>query len=338
MLVTDKRPKTINNFRREKAPEGVKIANPLVSIIVPVFNEQESLVLFFEEFKKIWSKLNNKYDYELIFVNDGSADNSSRIIDIISRHDRRVEQLEFSRNFGKEIAITAGLQRARGACAIMIDGDLQHPIELIPDFLSCWQKGYDVVVGVRRPSRNDGLVKRLGSYAFYKIMHVISENKLIPRSTDFRLVDRQVIDEFGRFTERNRISRGLLDWLGFKKDYIYFDACPRRAGQPGYKLFKLTRLALFSFVSHSLIPLMLAGYLGIFIIVGSGLFGIFIIVEKYVLNDPLNLNFSGPAILAILNLFLIGIVLSALGLIALYIANIHSEVINRPLYVVRKKR
>jgi len=150
--------------------------------------------------------------------------------------------------------------------------------------------------------------------------------------------DRAVIDEFNRFTERRRMTRALIDWLGFRREYVTFAAAPRAEGVSQYGTARRFKLAMTSVVSHSMFPLRLAGYLGMLITLGSGLLGVFILIEKYVLNDIWHMNFSGPAILAVINLFLIGIVLSCLGLIALYIANIHGEVINRPLYAIRVRR
>jgi dolichol-phosphate mannosyltransferase len=252
--------------------------------------------------------------------------------------DDRVKYLQFSRNFGKELATTAGLREAKGDAAIMIDADLQHPAELIPRFIEKWKKGAEVVVGVRKKNRREGLVKKIGSFLFYKIINAIAEIRITPNATDFRLLDRAVMNEFNRFTEKNRMSRALIDWLGFNRDYIYFNANPRMDGKAGYSTLKLVRLALSGFVSLSLVPLKLAGYLGIVIVIISGSLGLFIFIERYVLGEPWNMGFSYPSILAVINLFLIGIVLSCLGLIALYIANIHGEVINRPMYVIRSRK
>jgi dolichol-phosphate mannosyltransferase len=310
----------------------------LISIIVPVYNEQENLPLFYTEIKKVLFGLQDSYDFEIIFVNDGSADKSELVLSELSAKDKIVKVIEFSRNFGKEIATSAGLNNCSGKCAILIDADLQHPVELIPEFIKKWENKAEVVVGVRKTNNGEGFIKKTGSYWFYKIYNKISDTKTVPCSTDYRLLDRKVIDEFNKFTERNRMTRGLVDWLGFKKDFVYFDANKRMAGKAGYSSLKLIRLAIMSFVANSLFPLKLAGYLGVIITFFSGLLGLFVLVEKYFLNDPWDLHVSGSAILAIIILFLIGIVLSCLGLMALYIANIHSEVVNRPMYVIRDKK
>ncbi len=208
----------------------------------------------------------------------------------------------------------------------------------IDKFVKKWENGVDIVIGIRKINQNETMVKKLGSFFFYKIMDFTGETKIIPNETDYRLLDKKVVKEFNRFTERNRISRGLINWLGFKKDYIYFDAGKRKNGKPGYDKLKLTHLAVSAIINHSLFPLKFAGYLGIFITFISALLGIFVFAEKYILNDPWGLNFSGTAILAIIILFLIGIVLICLGLSALYIASIHTEIINRPLYVIKKDK
>lgn len=311
----------------------------LISVIVPIFNEEKNIPLFYRALSEVWKKkLASKYDYELIFVDDGSRDGSEDAVYGLAARSRRVKYIGFSRNFGKEIATSAGMHHARGSAAIMLDADLQHPIDLIPEFISKWEEGNDMVIGVRVSEKGKKMSRKIGSKLFYQIINHMGDIQIVPNSTDYRLIDRQVIDEFNRFTERNRITRGLLDWLGFQKDYIYFTADERKYGKPGYSKMKLLKLAMSTFVSHSLFPLKLAGYLGIFIILTSGALGVFVVIEKYIADDPWNLRISGSAQLAVINLFLIGIVLSCLGLIALYIGSIYSEVTNRPMYIIRNRK
>jgi polyisoprenyl-phosphate glycosyltransferase len=308
----------------------------LISIVVPIYNEEKNIRLFFQTLVKVLAGLAD-FDFEIIFVNDGSIDQSALIIEQLAKTDGRIKYLEFSRNFGKEIATTAGLNNARGAAAIMIDADLQHPPALILELIAKWQNGAEVVIGVRKTNRGAGLVKMIGSQIFYKIINNITDIKIMPQATDFRLIDRVVIDEFNRFTENNRMTRALIDWLGFRREYIYFDADPRTDGCARYGFWKLCKLAVASFISLSLLPLKLAGYLGVLIVFGSGLFGLYILLGGYIFHFAHPSSFSGSAQLAILIVFLVGIILMSLGLIALYIANIHGEVARRPLYVVRKK-
>ncbi|MCX6739598.1 MAG: glycosyltransferase family 2 protein [Candidatus Parcubacteria bacterium] len=307
----------------------------LISIIIPAYNEEQNIPVIYDQLKNILSRIN--FNYELIFINDGSQDNSEKELKKLMLIDPQVKVIEFSRNFGKEIATTAGINNCRGECCITIDADLQHPPELIFDFLAKWKKGAEIVIGVRQNNKSESFIKKIGSFCFYKIIGRISEIEMVPYATDFRLLDKKVINEFNRFTEKNRLTRGLIDWLGFKREYIHFEADKRLNGKATYSTVKLIRLALNSVVSLSLFPLKLAGYLGIFITIAAGLLGLFVIIEKYVLKDVWRFNFSGPAILAIIILFLVGIILICLGLIALYIANIHKEAINRPIYVIREK-
>lgn len=312
--------------------------NPkLISVIGPVYNEGPNLTKFYAQLKNVLNKL-PQYRFEVIFVNDGSSDNSLAVLNSLATTDNRIIVVDFSRNFGKEVALTAGLDYAGGDAAIMVDTDLQHPLSLIPKFLEKWEAGAEVVVGVRSSNKGEGWIKRVGSKLFYKAMNSMSEFPLIPHATDFRLLDRIVVDEFKRFTERNRITRGLVDWLGFSQEFIYFQADARSGGTAGYSLFKLARLALNSVVALSLLPLRVAGYLGLFITAVSGGLGLFMFIEKFIRKSSFGMDISGPDMLAVMLVFMSGIILICLGFIALYIAHIHAQVANRPLYVVRKRQ
>jgi glycosyltransferase involved in cell wall biosynthesis len=309
---------------------------PLISIITPMYNEEQNVAPFFNVLSKAIKKL--PYKFEVLFVDDGSTDASLEEAKKLSHplHDVRV--ITLARNFGKEVATTAGINHAEGQAAIIIDSDMQHPVEKIPEFIEKWEAGSDVIIGVRASQGHGNKLKGLGSKLFYKIMSKISDTEIIPHSTDYRLIDRQVVDAFNQFTERERITRGLIDWLGFRRDTVAFEPNEREFGEPSYSFMKLVKLATSSFTAHSLMPLRLAGYLGIIFMFFFGGLGILTYIEMYLINDPLGLAISGTAMLALLLLFAIGIILSSLGLIALYIANIHAEVTNRPLYVVRKDR
>jgi dolichol-phosphate mannosyltransferase len=309
-----------------------------LSIIVPAHNEEANIHPLYEKICEVMKPLSDTYAAEIIFVNDGSTDGTAAEIGKLSARDPRVILLDFSRNFGKEVATTAGLHHCAGDAAIMIDADLQHPPVLIPDFIAKWEEGFDVVVGIREKSRSDTWIKVAGSKLFYRILDRITETKITPNATDFRLLDRAVIDEFNRFTEINRMTRGLIDWLGFRRAYIHFHADERLHGTASYGFWKLVKLALNSFVSLSLFPLKLAGSLGIFITFLSGISGLYILLGKYVFRWHFALTFSDAENLAIFIVFLVGILLMSIGLLSLYIANIHEEIIGRPLYIVRKKR
>lgn len=311
------------------------MATKLISIIIPLYNEEDSIPLLYKKLKAIVNFLD--YDFEIIAVDDGSGDGSFRELKKIEEQDPTFKIIQFTRNFGKEMATTAGIEYCGGDACIIMDSDLQHPPEDIPIFIEKWEKGAEVVVGIRNKSGKQPL-RNLSSYLYCKIMNIISETKFVQGGTDFRLLDRAVIDEFNKLSEKNRITRGLIDWLGFKKEFVHFEVPERTNGKVQYGLVKRVRLAFYSTVSMSLFPLRIAGYLGIFITSMSALAAVFIIVERYVLKDPLGLNFSSLSVLGFINMILVGIILICLGLIALYIENIHKETLNRPLYVVRQNK
>ncbi len=308
-----------------------------LSVIIPCYNEEDNISHFYDAFLQAWSDPRlSKLDFELVFVDDGSKDGTVEELQKLIDRDSKVRLIEFSRNFGKEVALSAGVENCIGDAAIFVDADLQYPIDRIPDFVEKWLLGADVVVGIRDKKKTNNLIEKLGSNMFYRIINSISDTEIMPGALDFRLIDRVVIDEYNRFSERGRMTRALIDWLGFKRDYIKYEELPRLHGEPAYSFSKRVKLALSTFISQSLLPLKLAGYLGFLIFVISGLLGLFVIVQSYILRDPLGLRISGSASLGILNSFMVSIILMCLGLIALYIANIHTEVANRPLYVVRK--
>jgi dolichol-phosphate mannosyltransferase len=307
----------------------------MISIVIPIYNEAPNVAPLYETVKSIIKKLPQKF--ELIFVDDGSSDDSVKKLRQIAKRDKSAKIIELARNFGKEIAVTAGIHTAKGDAAIIMDADLQHPPELLPQFVEEWQQGADIVVGVKQYSDQESWFKRFSSGTFYTLLGKVSTTKITPHASDFRLINRKVIDTFKTFTERNRITRGLIDWTGFDRRYVYFEAPPRLNGEATYSYRKLFGLAMNSFTAHSMLPLKLAGWLGWFIIFISVLLGLFTVTEKFVLGDPMKLDITGTALLAIMLLFLVGVVLICLGFVALYIARIHDEVINRPLYIIKRE-
>lgn len=305
-----------------------------LSVVVPVYNEADNIDEFYGSLSKV--AVVSPYSFTVMFVDDGSTDNTAARITALPKTTIDYRLIRLSRNFGKEAAVSAGLANANGDAAIVIDADMQHPIEKIPEFISAWEQGADVVVGVRTSAGDGRWFKRLSSALFYKLVRSVSTTAIIPHETDFRLLSREVVDEYNKLTEHNRISRGLVDWMGYDRAIIYFDAHERKHGAPKYSYRKLTRLAINTFVSYSFFPLRFAGYLGSFIVIAAGALGVFIIIEQLLLSDPLNLNFSGTAMLALIILFLVGVILACLGLFGLYIASIQDEATGRPLYIIRK--
>jgi dolichol-phosphate mannosyltransferase len=308
-----------------------------ISIITPVYNEGSNVLLAYEALKEVFAPLKN-YQYEFVFVEDGSRDNSFEYMEELAKKDPNVKAIQFSRNFGKEIAVTAGINKCTGDACILFDCDLQYPVEVIPQFIKEWEEGNEVVIGIRDKKKEKSLISKYGSKGYNKIMKKISDIEIIEGAIDFRLLDRKVINEFNKMSETNRITRGLIDWLGFKRAYLPYVEKERVAGEATISLKKRIKLALNSFISHSYFPLKLAGYLGILITLLSLAVSLFILVQNYILGDPLKLGISGAALLAVMNLFMTGIMLMSLGLIALYIANIHEEVNDRPIYVVRQEK
>ena len=252
-------------------------------------------------------------------------------------NNKAIKVLSLSRNFGKEPALSAGLRYANGDAVILIDADGQQPPRLIHDFIKAWEDGAEIVTGVREQYTKHGLIPRLGSKMFYKILNGMGSRSTVPGSTDFRLLDRVAVDEFNRLSEHNRITRGLIDWLGFKRVNIEYVYGERLAGKPSYDLKKLFQLAIDSFVSLSTTPLVIFGYIGLFITTASFLLGMFVIVQQYILGDPLQLYWNGAVQMAIFITFLVGLVLISQSVTALYISHIHAETQNRPLYIIDKK-
>jgi len=305
-----------------------------LSVVSPVYNESASILKFNDELVSELSK--NNYDYELIYVNDGSTDDTLNKLKSIAKDNKRIKILNLSRNFGKEYALTAGLTNSEGDCALSIDSDGQHPAFLIGDFISSWENGSKVVIGVRKKYKSESFVKRITSLVFYAFFNSLSKQKLIEGSTDFRLIDKSVLDEFKKLPENERITRGLIDWIGFKTTYIKFDVAKRIAGKPSYSYSKLFKLALNSLTSLTPAPLFFFGIIGLVITGISFVVGVAILLEQVLLGDPMSWNFTGTAMLSIFILFLVGIILISQGILSMYVAQIHTESKRRPLYIIDK--
>lgn len=309
-----------------------KTQDYLLSIVVPVYNESAGLSEFHSSLIGVLQK--SVKDFEVIYCDDGSVDDTAKLISKWHQSDPRIKLISFSRNFGKEKALLAGIAQSQGQAILMLDSDGQHPVELIPKFINTWQAGAQVVIGLRTDSGDFGWFKRLTARLFYNIFNRLAEQKLIKGATDFRLIDKSVQQVYLTLPEDDRITRGLIDWVGFKHEYIEFTAKKRQSGSPSYGLSKLMGLAANSFTSLTPKPLYLFGYLGIFITMASFILGIVVIIEQLILGDPLHWKFTGTAMLGILLLFLVGIVLMSQGILSLYVSRIHNQSLQRPLYVI----
>ena len=304
-----------------------------LTIVVPVYNENENIILLRAKIYTILKDI-EKYKFKILFVDDGSSDNSWKVITDMSISFDYVSGIRLSRNFGKEIALSAGVEYAQNSDAIIcIDADLQHPPEKILELLNKWENGAEVVIGIREDCNTDSKVKQIGSKIFNTFLCRFSHLDTQPNSTDFRLLDKKVVHSLLRFSERNRMFRGLVDWMGFTRAFINFDAPARHSGSPTYSFRKLVALAVNSLTSFSLLPLRLTGYLGLVVVSFSSIILCYMPFSEYILGGV----YTPLAYFMIFNTLLVGIVLCALGMIALYIGHIHTEVVNRPLFIVTKE-
>ena len=307
----------------------------IVSVVTPVFNEEAGIKEFLDgQLLPVLSDL--EYKAELIIVDDGSLDNSlDRINECEVLKKIKTKIISFSRNFGKEAALSAGLRQANGDVVIMIDSDGQHPVEVIPEMIDKWENGAEVVTAVRKHNTTK---HRLGSKLYYMMMRTFGNKDVVVGAMDFRLMDRSVVDEFNKFTERNRLARGLIDWLGFSQEYIMVKTKGRLSGKPSYNFGMLMRIAGDSLVSSTRTPLLIFGWIGIIITLISLVLGLFILIQQYVLGDPLHLEWSGAVAMSVFVSFLVGLVLISQSMTALYISQIHAESKGRPLYVINKRK
>ncbi len=311
------------------------MSHELLSVVIPAYQEEKNISYIYSELLPVLHSVHEKYHYEIIFVDDGSPDATWKEIEKLCEGDVHVRGVRLSRNFGKELAITAGLEYAKWDAVITLDADGQHPVDRIPEFLHEWKSGYEIVYNKRPESHGASWLKKWTSKMFYRMFNAISEFKIEPRTTDYRLLDRAVIDAYLRFSEKNRMYRGLVDWLGFSKKALVFDAKNRIHGEATYTYKMLFRLALHSLTSFSFFPLKLVGYMG-FLIVFFGCITLFFqFIDKFGIT---HFGFSNIGIVIVINTIMVWVVLMSLGLIGIYIANIHEEVIGRPLYIVKKKK
>jgi glycosyltransferase involved in cell wall biosynthesis len=303
---------------------------PVLSVVIPAYNEAASLPHIYALLKPVLEGLN--LTYEIIFVNDGSTDGSAAVLVDLHASDKAVHILTLSRNFGKELAVTAGLHRARGQAILTLDADGQFPVDRIPAFVEAWRDGAKVVVG-RRSGRQVGFTKRLYTAFFYGVFRRVTGLHIDADLTDFRLIDQEVQAQFNRMTEHSRITRGLIDWLGYDRAYIPYAENSRQHGTATYSFRKLCRLALDSTISLSVSPLYITAYIGAIVLPLATLLGLGMLVD-WVSGDPLHLHATGGAYLTVFILWLVGILLVSQGIIGLYLSHIHTEAQDRPLYVV----
>lgn len=302
----------------------------LISYVLPVYNEGEGITHFFEELSNQTATLAGKYEFEFIFINDGSRDNSLERLVSLHEQDSRVSVLNFSRNFGHQKAITAGLDYAKGDAVILMDTDLQDPPAVSLELIAQWEAGFEVVYA-KRAKRQDSFLKKITASWYYKLLTNLSEID-IPRDTgDFRLLDRKVVNKLNEFREENRYMRGLVSFIGFKQTAVLFNRDARFAGKTGYSISKMLRLAFDGITSFSTKPLGFIMQFGIFVSVVSFLGVVWAIVVRVFFPQQ---SVSGWATMIIAILFIGGVQMIMIGTLGVYIGRIYKEVQRRPLYIV----
>ncbi|MCU0537253.1 MAG: glycosyltransferase family 2 protein [Hydrococcus sp. Prado102] len=300
-----------------------------LSIVIPCYNEEPNLDYLFERLTKVLDRLNLKY--ELICINDGSTDNTLKYLIEHNRRNPNIKVVNLSRNFGKEIALSAGIHYTTGAAVVPIDADLQDPPELIEQLLAKWREGYDVVYAVRRSRLGESWLKRLTAGAFYRIIAKMT-NITIPQDTgDFRLLDRQVVEALKQLPERRRFMKGLFAWVGYRQTAIEYDRDPRYQGTTKWNYWKLWNFALEGITSFSFVPLKIWSYVGIVISLVSFFYASFLVIRTLLFG----IDVPGYASIMVAVLFLGGVQMVSLGFIGEYLGRVYDEVKQRPLYLVR---
>ena len=305
-----------------------------VSIVIPMYYEEEVAKECYEKVSNVLKSLKEKYDYEIIFVNDGSKDKTLEILEDIAKDDKRAKIISFSRNFGHQAAVTAGLKEVSGDAIVIIDADLQDPPELIPQMLELWEQGNEVIYGKRKTRKGESAFKLLTAKMFYKTLNALSDVEIPKDTGDFRLVDRKVVDVINSLPEHNKFLRGLFSWVGFKQEAYEYERQERYAGKTKYPLKKMLKLASDGIISFSTKPLKLVGALGIVSIIISIILLIYALIS-YIFK--LNQLSAGWTSIIVAVTFFAGVQLLSLWIISEYIGRIYDESKGRPQYIVDKK-
>ena len=308
--------------------------NSLLSIVVPVYNEEEALPLFYTQLKETLSALNR--EWEILFVDDGSKDRTGEIIDALSQETAAVHAIHFSRNFGHQAALCAGLEHARGSYIITMDGDGQHPPKLIPQMIELADSGYDIVLTQRIEAEQKASFKKWSSETFYKLLNKVSDTQTLPGGADFRLMNREALDALLSLPEFHKFLRGMVSWIGFRSVILPFEVPKRLAGHTKYSLKKMFRLASDAIFSFSMVPL----YIGLS---AGAIFLILAVIEAiYVLSFWISGNTAGLApgwsSLMFMMLIIGAVLMIIMGFIGVYVGYIFQEVKHRPVYIIRNPK
>lgn len=300
----------------------------LISVVAPVFNEQEVLEEFHKRLTAVLDEL--PYRSEIIYVNDGSTDDTLGIVHSLRSRDPRTALVDLSRNFGKEIALTAGLDHSRGDAVVVIDADLQDPPELIPKLIEKWKSGFDTVYARRTRRDGESLVKKATAHAFYRVIRRISKVEIPEHTGDFRLLSRRAVDAIGKLREQHRFMKGLFAWIGFPQTAIFYRRDPRFAGTTKWNYWKLWNFALEGISSFTIAPLKVATYLGLITAAVAFGYAAWVIYKTLMYGEPV----TGYPSLMVVILFLGGVQLVSLGVIGEYLGRMFDETKRRPLYLL----
>lgn len=302
-----------------------------ISIIIPAYNEEESLPLLYDRLNKVISNLES-YEFEMLFINDGSKDNTLKIIKELREKDARVSYVDFSRNFGKEVAMIAGLDYAKGDCVIFIDADLQDPPELIPELIKYWEEGYDDVYARRKSRKGETFLKKFTSKMYYKVLQSLTRVEIQKDTGDFRLLDRRCVNALKQLRETQRCSKSMFSWIGYNKKEVLFDRDPRIAGTTKWNYKKLMDLAIDGITSFTTSPLRISTYLSIPTFLALIVYFIYVIIKCITQSVAIQ---AFQAII-LLVLFFAGIQIMLFGIMGEYLGRIFNESKHRPLYLVNE--
>jgi glycosyltransferase involved in cell wall biosynthesis len=309
-----------------------RFVTPRYSFVIPVLNEEETLPELTRRLEGVLGRLDGPA--EVIFVDDGSVDGTPRFLDELHRRDARFKVVTFTRNFGHQIAVTAGLDRASGDATIVLDADLQDPPEVALDLIERWREGYEVVYAIRADRRSEPFLRRTVIRFFYRLLHRMAEVELPPDAGDFRLVDRRALDQFRQLRESNRYVRGLFAWTGFRQTGVPYTRDARYAGTTKYPLGKLVTLGVDGMIGFSRVPLRIAVVLGFLVSIGSFIFGL---VELGLRIANVGVVPGWASVIVVMS-FLGGVQLLVIGVMGTYVGRIYEEVKARPLYIVREAK
>jgi polyisoprenyl-phosphate glycosyltransferase len=306
----------------------IKLDN-LISVVVPMYFEEEVAQECYNRLRSVMKE--NQYNYEFVFVNDGSTDRTMDILLEIAQNDKKVKVINFARNFGHQTAVTAGVDYATGDAIVIIDADLQDPPEVIPDLIAKWQEGYDVVYAKRKTRKGESWFKLVTAKYFYKFLNYMSDIEIPKDTGDFRIIDRKVADVFRQMTERNRFVRGMISWVGFRQTYIEYERDERFAGETKYPFKKMVKFASDGIISFSTKPLRLVMGLGL----ASVFISILVLIYTFIVRLFGQSVEPGWASIMVAITFFSGVQLLGLGIVGQYIARIYDESKNRPIYIVK---